>query len=200
MTEMSVESAAKVDVKQMSKTERTELRRIIKRRFRMLKEQLRRREHELTLAIEQQLKEERETSVAKIEAKLKPLFERQNKLAAAYAAVYAEAAELGVMIRLQTTQPIDPARERSMYGRSVGVLPDVHSDAQQRILQIKEEAGWGKLNLNEMEWRLDEQLAVGEIESTSASDFLAALPTVESLLPLPAGVAMPELKPGEIEI
>lgn len=193
---MAGKTPAEVDVKKMTKTERTELRRIVKRRFRMLREQLSRRERELQIALEKQMKEERASAVAKIEKRLKPLIERQNKLAAAYREVYEEASALGVRIALATTQELDPARHAGVYGP--GVTADVRKDVHDRLDEIKEGAGWTRLNLNEFEWQLDEQLAVGELETESASEFLAGLPTVESLLPLPAGVELPAIEPGEV--
>lgn len=196
MTEISVEQAATVDVKQMTKVERRELRRIIKRRFRMLREQLGRRERELSRALAQQVQEEKAASVAKISAKLKPLVERQNKLAETYSSVYEEAARLGVHIDLPTTNQIVALDElKARYGRDP-VRAITTDEVQERMAAIREEAGWGKLNLNELEWQLDEQLAVGELESGTAQDFLAALPTVETLLPLPAGITLPELEQG----
>jgi len=191
MTEMSIEMAGKVDVKEMTKTERRELRQIVRRRFRMLRDQLHRRERELEYALRQQFEKERKTEVAKVEKRLKTLFEQHNKVVEKFDALREEAAAKGLSIAYGAhpnwmhwrpdQQPVRATSERELH---------------ERIDQIKEEAGWGKLNLNEMEWQMDEQLAVGELESGSSLKFLESLPTVETLLPLPEGITveLPELE------
>ena len=195
MTELSVEAAEKVAVKQMSKTERKELRRIVARRFRMLRDQLGRREHELRFALRKQFQEEHKANVERIEKKLRPLLARQNKLAEAYDALYEEASALGVAIHIGLPGTVDLDSHRARFGRDP-IEASVAGEVEDALQAIKEEAGWSKMNLNQLEWQLDEQLAVGELETDSAQEFLAALPTPETLLPLPEGVELPELASG----
>lgn len=199
MTEISVEAAGKVDVKQMSKTERRELRRIVARRFRMLRDQLYRRENELSRAIANQIREEKKASIRKIESRLKPLLDRQNKLHEAFQKVYEEASTLGVQINISTPAPAASLTAfRANYGRPP-VSAVTNDEIRERMNAIKEQAGWGKLSLNEMEWQLDEQLAVGELESGTANQFLESLPSAETLLPLPDGLKLPEIEAGDAD-
>lgn len=192
MSEVATE-AAKVDVKSMSKTERTELRRIVRRRFKMLREQLSRRERELFHALKTQAEQEREDAVKEIEKKMKPLIKRQNDLAKAIEKVEEEAYKKDVKISGNLAKRLTLGSKYD--GIEIRARGDIaSSEAAKQLQEIKEEAGWQRLNLEELEWRLDEQLAVGELESGSSKDFLTTLPTVESLLPLPAGVELPAIE------
>lgn len=193
MTEMAVDQAGRVEVKSMTKAERRELRRIVARRFKLLKEQLSRRQMEIERALKEQMSAERAASVEKVTKKLSRLAAKQNKLADEYGELMAEAGALGVSIMVNTSGYCDVDGFRGRYGRDP-VVADVSADVSRRIFEIQEEAGWGKLSLSELEWQLDEQLAVGELESGSSKEFLAALPTPESLMPLPAGITLPEIE------
>jgi hypothetical protein len=195
---MTKKDPAKVDVKLMSKTERRELRRIVARRFKMLRHQLNRRERELERLFAKQVREERAANVAKIEKKLRPLVKRNNALAEQFSLLQAEASDLGVHIQYHGPAMLNPETHAARYG-SPPVRAITQDEVRGRLEALKEEAGWGKLNLSELEWRLDEQLAVGELESGSAKEFLETLPSVESLLPLPAGMTLAELEPGEYD-
>lgn len=196
MSALSHEGTVKVDVKKMTKAERTELRRIVKRRFKLLREQIARRERELQHAFRKQIDDELASTVAKFESKMKPLIERQNKLAAAWSELFAEAGALDINIRVNNAQKLGSLDELKAQHYYPPVVANSYADAQKRLDEIKEAAGWSKLNLNEMEWRLDEQLAIGELETGSSIDFLSALPTVDTILPLPAGLEVPELEEG----
>ena len=191
MSEVATE-AAKIDVKSMSKTERTELRRIVRRRFKMLREQLSRRERELFHALKTQAEQERKDAVKEIEKKMKPLIKRQNDLAEAIEKVMEEAYNSDVSLDGKLAQRIIPGSKYDDI--EIRARSDIaSSEAAKQLKEIKEEAGWQRLNLEELEWKLDEQLAVGELESGSSKGFLEALPTVESLLPLPKGITLPEI-------
>jgi hypothetical protein len=188
------ESSVAVDVKSMTKTERRELRRIVARRFKMLRHQLDVREREVTRALRAKVRGERKAQVAQIERRMKPLIERQNKLAKSWEELYSEAAMLKVSIHLPgAAATINLDAQKARWGRDA-VQADTGQEVDGMLDEIKAASGWSNLDLNEMEWRLDEELAIGELESGSAQKFLSALPTVETLLPLPPGVEMPAIE------
>jgi hypothetical protein len=193
MTEVSVESAQKVDVKKMTKTERQELRRIIARRFKVLRDQLHRRERELEYALREQIRQENETAIAKMEKKVAALVTKQNKIAAEWVKLDEEAVATGLNIsQIPAVRDVNLATLKAR-GYKIVDAGD-RKEIDRRVKEIKEASGWYSVNLRELEWRLDEQLAVGELETEDSKEFLEALPTIDTLLPLPVGIEIPEIE------
>lgn len=179
----------KIEVKNMTTTERRELRRIVKRRFKVLREQIDRREHELEHAIREQIREENKALIKEFKGKFDTIAKAYNKLVERMEILEKEATAKGVSVH-------DYGAFR--YIREIPVEQRIgfyeQGEIYQRISAIKEEAGWNKLSLEELEWQIDEQLAIGELKSGTSLQFLEALPTVDTLLPLPVGVKLPELE------
>jgi hypothetical protein len=170
----------------ISKSDRNELRRIVKARFVILTEQLAVRADELHGIVKKTIEDETKDSIktakkraAKLEAKAKALgleiraFEQEIK---------AEGVTNG---RSSWNGPI-----KTMEGLIENCLTDFEPDnltqrVGQTVGRIKKEHNIHGLDLKQQELALLEDLSVDALEGSKAKEFLGAIPQIDKLLPIP---------------
>lgn len=167
---------------EMSRSERVELAKVVRLRARVAKDDVGVREAQLLADVEQQLA-----------ARYKATHEAWAEVtAAAKAAVGAADAEVARRCReLGIPEEFRPSLGLSWYGR--GENADKNRRAELRKVAQTQAAASGKaarLEIDRQAARLLTDLAAGALESSSAREFLAAMPTPEELMPL---LALPEL-------
>jgi hypothetical protein len=147
----------------VNKSERTELRGIIRRRMKVLRADIEARRRELYLDIDSQLEREYEADLKKWD-------------------------DLQFIIR----EAIDEANRkindlyRQHYGRETwGEKHDKHMQVEkmQRRAQVDSTVASAFVELDRREADLLEELATGALESAEARDFLARIPKVSELVP-----------------
>lgn len=163
----------------MNVRERAELRRIVKERFKLLKTQIVSRQGQLRRAIELEALEESKATIHKAEKKInawKDKVEQLNregrKLAGELHSLDLELGGYGHKLRCEY-----------QIGR---VRPiGLEDKVQKRYYEVLSAAGATMTSLELTELDLLEKLALDGIETDDARAFLAEIPSIDTLIPLP---------------
>ncbi len=159
---------------QMTKTERAELKQVVKSQFRVLREEIEQRELEVIADMENQVNEKyrdedeaygRATVVAQ-----ELLVEMNQKVNDTFREIFGDAFVEGQYVSI-----ILPNRQQSTIKRSHLVRAgraQVAAQAKGAVVRLKRE-----------EADLLKELAVGALESDAAKEFLASIPAVGELVP-----------------
>lgn len=170
----------------MSKTERQTLIRLVKQRFKLLEKGLDARRSQLRQLIREEVLKENEDKVAAYKKQLndkvkEPLQELQK--------------EAWVIIK----QAEQDGLSRSGYSsyrfdnwaadmKDVTFIPaKLDQEVNKRLAEMIGDKPMSAYALQAQESKLIEELLVGDLSSDGAKDFLAQIPTLEGLIPLPAG-------------
>lgn len=160
----------------MNKTERTELRGIIRRRMKVLRADIEARRRELYLAIDGQLEAEYEADLKRwddtqtlIEEARREANRKANDLYREYFGRERWGTTHDKHV-ISAAQPDGPTRER-------------HTEKTKRRAQVDATVAGAYVELDRREADLLEELATGALESAEARDFLARIPLVSELVP-----------------
>jgi len=186
------------DAKQMSKTERQTLIRLVKQRFKLLETGLAARPSQLDRITRQEV-------IAEHEAEAKVWKQRfEDEVLAPMRALIVEGES---MIR----EAHQAGFERSGYGwhglhtrlsdvqgeQNNFVPTDLEKTVRERMVEKIGDKPMSKYALELEESKLVEQLLVGDLGSDDAKEFLAQVPTLEGLIPLPNGGANKAMLSGD---
>ncbi len=175
----------------MSKTERNELRKIIKNRFNLLHGQIAQRENEIVNQIRERILAENEAKLTEWRDKIRAVNNKVDDAIKAAVEVRDAAVDAGVDVSGFAWERGYPRHGDFRVGVR-GLDQKIYAEMQ----ALRTGAGFEKLNLKQMEMDLDEELALGILETDDARSFLQRVPTVDTLLPLPAGDAPKQLAKG----
>jgi preprotein translocase subunit SecA len=165
----------------MTKTERTELRRIIKNRYEHLYEQIAVREGMIAAQFREQLVEKSQAKIDEHTKEIKSLLDDYNKIVDRLNEALRAASDDGL------TTPYGSRYDHADLTRVKFQLAGIEREVTRAVQRVREEAGLSKLDLRSDAIALDEELAIGSLQSDDARDFLARIPTIDTLLPLPSG-------------
>jgi hypothetical protein len=169
----------KKEKKILNKQEREDLRRINKRRFTVLRQQLAQREMEISDQIRSEIVAEKEGDVREFNQRAKSLEDRRNELMREVRDLEAEASTKGIVI----LGNID-------HGNMRAEVSNINGLVRERLVAVRKAAGAHNVSLHEQELEFDEKILLSGIVSTEALDLLAQIPTVDKLFPLPSAEQM----------
>lgn len=159
----------------LNKQEREDLRKINKRRFLVLRQQLAQREMEVADQIRTEIHAEKEADVREFNQRAMRLMERYAELRRDVRDLEAEAGAKGIVI-LGSIDHDNMRAEVSGIDRQV----------RERLVAVRKAAGAHSVSLHEQELEFDEKILLSGIVSTEALDLLNEIPTVDKLFPLPS--------------
>lgn len=193
----------------MTTREVAELRRIVRMRFEVLGGQIAQRENEVANAIRKLIVKEHEDTIKRAKADVRKATGEITKVTEL---LEQKIRDLDALIHRYDDEGVTisgghesrhyasrySAELRSWLSRAPDsfVPKDLAAKVKDRMDELKVGAGAQRLNLKEMELDLLEELAVGQLRSDTAQEFLGRIPTVEKLLPLPEGMKEKELRAG----
>lgn len=166
---------------QMSKTDRSELRRILKLRMEILREQVVHREIEVRDELRKAIQKEYAETVKQAKADTKKLKEKAQKFEAEAEELEKRYGALGLSN--------SPYQRRSYDLMRIDFSDDwqpenLEEKVNEAYSALTRKAGAVKLDLKQTELALSEELAINGLTTDEAKDFLAKIPTVEKLIPL----------------
>ncbi|NAE18304.1 hypothetical protein [Enterococcus hirae] len=175
---------------EMSASERNELRRVIRARFKVLRAEVTRREQELNAEVELGLAERYAAQDAAISAARADLARAQTEAQTELDELERRAAE----IRGNLTSSIEaiaellrtrhPELDVEVSYRSLKVSDRNRAQVRRAATtSIPSRVADALLDLDRQEASLLERIAVGALESDAARDFLGSIPTVAALVP-----------------
>lgn len=178
----------KVERKTMNKEERTEARRLLKRRFELLRMQLAHREQEVAEAIRREITAEYDEKIKKHTEEMETVFDEARELQGRFDRMARDANGDGLQVvgRLELYGS-------SSYERRI-VVANLESKVRERLVQVRTAGSAGKLSLHEQELHLEEQLMLAALTSEAAQEFIGQIPTVDALFPLPQGIEVKEIE------
>lgn len=156
----------------MTKTERTELRRVVRQQFKVLRAEVEQRKAELIADLEEQVEER---------------YADEDK-------AWADAAHLAHEAIMEANRKVNDAYREVVGEQHVerqyvrGMLPDRPTGRQRAMkrvaaARVEEQVKGALLRLDRQEADLHKKLAIGALESEEAREFLEAIPTVGELVP-----------------
>lgn len=173
----------------ISATERSELRRIVKARYSILREQLTERQKDFQRQIRKQIIAEHQATVAQATKETNRLREKARKLEEEAEALTEKYKALGIV-------PSHDPQETSRHYRdnllSVSIIShwapvEVNQKVHDAWETVASQAGLHAVNLQLDELQLMEDLAVNALDSDAAKQFMAKVPNIDTLLPAPNG-------------
>lgn len=163
----------------ISKAERADLKRIVKSRIELIKEQISHRTLEVKNAIKDDIRSDYQDAIKQARDEVNDILERGKALESEADALIDSWRERGVDIVYQSyAKPItvdSRNREIKVYNEN--------EEIQRRINELREKTGFAKINLRELELELLEELTIDSLDSEDAKKFLGKIPTIDSLLP-----------------
>ncbi len=186
------------DAKQMSKTERQTLIRLVRQRFKLLETGLAARRSQLERVTREEVMAEHEADAAKWKKRfedeiidpINELVQQGNKLIKQ--AEQAGFDRSGYGWHSITTRIHDYERQ------GAGFVPvDLEKTVRDRMLAKLGDKPMSRYALELEESKLVEELLVGDLSSDDAKEFLTQIPTLEGLIPLPNGGANKALLAGD---
>lgn len=165
----------------MSKSDRMELRRVVKARFELLREQLEVRAAEVQQMIKQKVEKDHQKAITEIEEESTALLKEVEGIFTRIHKLHTKAKRKG--LSGSSLKEYHEARVRdSLKGWSPANL---NQKVNTIVGKMKGEKGVAGLDLRGQELTLLENLSVDALDSKEARDFLEKVPTVDNLLPLP---------------
>lgn len=168
----------------MTAKDRQELRRILKARFDILHQQLHQREHDAGIRIREEITSQHSAAIAEANKKVAKLREKADKLEDEANTVLTEMKGKGLT---NVRNGYHYANERypivSVSWQIDWTPAKLEEQVQEALNQLRNDAGYFKIDLNMKQLELEEKLAVGALESDDSKSFLAGIPTVDTLLP-----------------
>lgn len=185
--------------KPMTATERKELRRIISARFELLDQELTTKKKAISANITKQLTDAKATTIAKYERKLAELAAKAQKLNDQSEALGKEIHEAGLTPRgtsaARRSLPVSSWQFASTMTTTRVVrflaVANIREATDTALSQLLSEHGVASLDLRRLQLNIEEDLALGTLQSQEARDFLSKIPTADKLLPPSAAVAIP---------
>lgn len=181
----------------ISKSDRMELRRIVKARFEVLREQIGQRANELNRIVREQIEESRKADIKKAEEEGAKLAKECRALGVKIDAYNDKWSAKGLSNR---GTPYEAAKEMQndiiSYFMAGWEVADVTGQTNRIVNKIKNEHGIHNLELKTTELRLLEDLSVDALQGPEAKKFLAGIPQIDNLLPLPEEEARKALVAG----
>lgn len=172
----------------ITSTERAELRRLLKGRFETLEQRIDQRLGELRLAIEAEI-------IATHKRATAPFQKRLDAITKKLAVLEAEADDLANDVELAGLALDGSTDGRGYYRERPTVLSATVAKAVTpsgidkaiagRLAALKLDGNSAKLRLREMRLELEEELITGALTSTSATTFLARVPTIDTVVAIP---------------
>lgn len=184
----------------MNKSERVEVRRIVKGRFELLRDQLSARAREVSGVIRRQIEGEYKEPLNEAKKRSDNLRRRLKSVVEDTIALHHDMETKGIKAPYSLVEGRkEMGREiESIIGYYLKEWKPVGLDAMvnDRLDQIKAQHGYANLNLRSEEISILEDLAVGSLVSDEAQTFLERVPKVDDFLPLPEGVKLKALGTG----
>lgn len=159
----------------ITKSERTELKSVVRNQFRVLRDEVLQREAELVAGIDQEIAEkwaERDELLSRINEKLREMTDAANTAVRDY------------------VKEVDPDRSLEVGGFHMPEARHRIADQQQRfrlraaaVSDLKARVGSANVKLGRQEADLLRTLAIGVLESDEARRFLGDIPSVAELVP-----------------
>lgn len=201
----------------MSVKDRTELRRILKARFEILRSRLQTRETEVRNALKEQLEKEHKDAIKEAERRTRALEAKRAKLLKEVDEFKGKMRVKAETLRAEGDTLAEEMKDKGVvlktrrhYGETNARVVKVSMDnwasedyfieiqnewtpselaekVNKAYQQIAEEAGLHKLDLDLRELELSEELAIGALASDEAKGFLGKIPNIDNLLPAPNG-------------
>lgn len=167
----------------MSKSDRMELRRIVKARFELLREQLETRAGEIRQMISDKITEEHSKVIEVAEKESTQLIKDADKLFDRISKLRTKMAKQG--IAANNGWGLTSTRERTKHLLEDWETADLRTKIDNGVAKLKNEKGFAGLDLRSQELGLLEHLSIDALQSDEARGFLEGVPTVDKLLPLP---------------
>lgn len=167
----------------MSKSDRMELRRIVKARFELLHEQLETRAGEIRQMIRDKITQEHSKAIETAEKESAQLIKEADKLFDRIGKLHIKMEKQG--IAANGGWSLSSTRERTRQLLEDWDTADIRTKIDEGIAKLKSEKGFAGLDLRSQELGLLEHLSIDALQSDEARSFLEEVPTVDKLLPLP---------------
>lgn len=181
----------------LSKSDRMELRRIVKARFEMLREQLAQRATELNSIVKETIEDEAKADLKKAEQESKKLINECKALAKKVASFETTMNAKGITTGHGTWHSPESEMNSFVERFLTGWAPaDLSERTSKTVAKIKNQHGVQGLNLRSQELNLLEDLSMDALQSEEAKTFLAKIPEIDTLLPLPEKDARKALVAG----
>lgn len=186
--------------KPMNKTERSQLRSVVKNRFELLRDQLRERGQEIRDIIRQQIREEHKGPLDEAEQRSKAIARRLKSAAADTRALHMEMEAKGLKAPyslIDSHKEMDGEINKIVgYYLSEWEPKGIDHRVEEKQKELKRLQGTANLNLRHQEISILEELAVGGLVSEEARKYLDKVPGVDDYMPLPSGDALKALTAG----
>lgn len=177
---------------ELSKSDRMELRRVVKSRFELLKEQMETRAREIHHLAKAQIQKDHKPTIKEGE-------KRGKEMAKKLEASIDQAEALVREMRIKGVEPCDTtdfdyyAKRLIKSLRGEWEIVDLKDQINTLINAINDEHGHSKINLEQQKLQLLETLSLDALESDKAKKFLSEIPKVDDFMPLPKGSDLKQL-------
>lgn len=177
----------KGSVEPISKSDRIELRRIVKGRFELLREQLDQRANEIKKVVRKAIEDESAEHIKSAEKRSKKITANLHKVAKEAEALQADMRLKGVTsARSKYDNKINQDIQSFIGYHLAGWKPrNLDSRVDDSVSTIKSQHGIYNLNLRSNELSILEELSVDAIQGAQAKTFLDRIPEIDKLLPMP---------------
>lgn len=169
----------------ISKAEAAELRRIVKGRFDLLRESIGHRENEIRSTIREQIEAESAADIKAAKKKIDALKKKARAFEDEAKRIKEEIEATGVQVgdswRVQRGYEVDIV---SVDVEDTISVKKIDERVDREFKKLASERGRLSVSLRSEELDLLEQLSVGQLNGP-AKDFLASVPTLDKLLPMP---------------
>lgn len=181
----------------ISKSDRMELRRIVKARFEVLREQLGQRANELNGIVKMTIEDESKKDIVAAENEGIKLAKKARDLAIEIDA-YNDKWEAKGLVNRGGSYRCVKEMENDVIGYFLRdwSVKDLGNRTQKIVTKVKNEHGIHSLELRTNELKILEDLSVDALQSAEAKKFLAEIPEIDNLLPLPEKEARKALVAG----
>lgn len=181
----------------ISKSDRMELRRIVKARFEVLREQLGQRANELHRMVKMTIEDEAKADVEKAEKEGREITKECKALARKISSFEARMSAKGITNGHGDYYTPEKEMQEIVDRFLTGWAPaDLNERTKTIVSKIKNEHGIHGLELRTNELSLLEDLSVDALQGSEARKFLGQIPEIDTLLPLPEAEARKALVAG----
>lgn len=187
--------------KPMNKTERIELRRVVKNRFELLQDQLRERAKEVRSILRHEIEKDYKDPLDEAKHRSANLKRRAKSLVEDTIKLHHEMEAQGVRADYSLVE----GRRREMSSEMNNIISyyfegwepiNIEKMVEEKQAELKKMQGNATLNLRHQEISILEDLAVGGLVSEEARAYLDKVPGVDDYMPLPSGDALKALTAG----
>lgn len=177
---------------ELSKSDRMELRRVVKERYELLGEQMEVRKREVRNAIQRQIEIDSSKAIKEAEKRGRVMAKELEKALVGTESLLAEMNEQGIEpkgsreFRYYISEAID-----SLKGE--WKITDLQSRTSRLFTVLEQEHGTSQLSLRQQRLTLLEDLSIDALETKKAKELFERIPSVDDFMPLPQGKTLKEL-------